>query len=392
MRRPAIFVSSTCYDLKQVRADTKQFLESLGLEPVLSEYNSFPVDPDLGTIDNCLKVVQAKADIFVLIVGARYGSPTDQGRSVTNSEFLSAKAKGIPVYVFVMRSVLEILPVWQANPSADFSKFVDTTKLLEFVGKLKGSGETWVFPFDTAQDIFDVLRTQLALLFMDALELRLRASSAGGLLEKFRHLRGTALRLLIERPPGWEYLLFTESFYDGVKGLAELKRDWQYQVAVGAGTVLSPAGLLKHINEKTPEAKRILDNLGILFNDVWPAAMGKPGEPGDPEEILYVADRLTSVYRNTLAWKLDFQRLAVPPELSRLKQLASCLCDNMVREIEEFSQSMKTSFAEGVRVARAGEKVVITMTLKPTIPDMTEYHAELKRVTELASSGALKWD
>lgn len=392
MRRPAVFVSSTCYDLKQVRADLKQFLETLGLEPVLSEYNSFPVDPDLGTVDNCLKAVESKADIFVLIVGARYGSPTDQGQSVTNLEFSRAKAKGIPVYVFVTRTLLEILPVWQANPSADFSKFVDSASLLEFLGKLRGSGETWVFPFDTAQEISDVLRTQLALLFMDALELRLRASSAGGLLDKFRHLRGTLLRLLIERPPGWEYLLFTEALDDGVKGLADLKRDWKYQVAVGTGTVLSPSGLLKHIPEKVSEARRILANLTTLINQVWPSAICRPGEPADPEEILYVADRLTSVYQNALEWKLDFRRLAVPPEMDRLKLLASCLCDNVVREIEEFSHSLKTSTAEAVRAARAGEKAEVRRTLTLTVPDMTEYEAEQRRVTELILSGTLKWD
>lgn len=47
MKRPALFVSSTCYDLKQVRSDIRQFLEDLGLEPLLSEFDSFPINPDL---------------------------------------------------------------------------------------------------------------------------------------------------------------------------------------------------------------------------------------------------------------------------------------------------------------------------------------------------------
>ena len=64
MRKPRVFVSSTFYDLKQVRADMKRFLEELGLEPLLSEYNSFPVNPDVGTVDNCLAVVKDNAEIF----------------------------------------------------------------------------------------------------------------------------------------------------------------------------------------------------------------------------------------------------------------------------------------------------------------------------------------
>ena len=54
-RKPTVFISSTCYDL--------------GLEVLLSEYSSFPIDPSLGIVDNCLRVVQERADIFILIKG-----------------------------------------------------------------------------------------------------------------------------------------------------------------------------------------------------------------------------------------------------------------------------------------------------------------------------------
>jgi hypothetical protein len=211
MRRPCVFVSSTCYDLKQVRADMKLFLEGLGLEPLLSEFSSFPVNPDVNTVDNCLRVVENKADIFVLIVGARYGSTTEAGKSVTNLEFLGARAKGIPIFVFVTRSVLDLLPLWKANPEADFSGVTDCPKLFEFVAGIKESGNTWIFPFDLAQDIFDILRTQIAYLFMDSLELRKKLVSSGAVAAKFRDLKGTLLRLIIERPRAWEYLLLSES-------------------------------------------------------------------------------------------------------------------------------------------------------------------------------------
>lgn len=54
-RKPSIFVSSTCYDLKQIRRDIREFIEAdLGYEAILSEYDSFPIDPDKDTINNCL--------------------------------------------------------------------------------------------------------------------------------------------------------------------------------------------------------------------------------------------------------------------------------------------------------------------------------------------------
>jgi Domain of unknown function (DUF4062) len=79
---------------------------------VLSDFDTFPINPDFGPVDNCIKVVQEGADILILIVGTRYGSTNDQGKSITNLEFLAARSRGIPIYVFVMRTVLEILPIW----------------------------------------------------------------------------------------------------------------------------------------------------------------------------------------------------------------------------------------------------------------------------------------
>src|SRR5574340_1093469 len=84
MWKPSVFVSSTCYDLRQVRADLHSYLENAGLDPVLSEFPSFPVDPACPTITNCRKAVENRADILVLIIGGRYGSTDDQGRSITN--------------------------------------------------------------------------------------------------------------------------------------------------------------------------------------------------------------------------------------------------------------------------------------------------------------------
>jgi len=138
---PSVYVSSTCYDLSQVRADIRTFLESLGLEPILSEFNSFPINPESGTIENCTEIVKQRADILVLIIGGRYGSQAPIGKSVTNLEYLQARAKGIPIYVFVLKSILNILPAWKKNMNGNFEEIVDSPKLFEFVESLKDSKE-----------------------------------------------------------------------------------------------------------------------------------------------------------------------------------------------------------------------------------------------------------
>jgi hypothetical protein len=48
-----VFLSSTFFDLKQIRSDLFDFFISLGFTPILSEYPNFPVSPDKNTMD-CL--------------------------------------------------------------------------------------------------------------------------------------------------------------------------------------------------------------------------------------------------------------------------------------------------------------------------------------------------
>lgn len=132
---PSVMVSSTFYDLRQIRADLAHFIaDELGYVPLLSELPSFPIDPDVDTIENCRARVEKDANIFVLVIGGRYGSIDDKtDKSITNLEFLSARHKGIPIYAFVDKNVLAVVPTWKNNRAADFSATVDTTRVFEFI-------------------------------------------------------------------------------------------------------------------------------------------------------------------------------------------------------------------------------------------------------------------
>ncbi len=142
-------VSSTFYDLRQIRADLARFItDELGYIPLLSELPSFPVDPDLDTLANCRARVERDADIFVLVIGGRYGSIDDKtNKSITNLEFLAARQKGIPVYAFVEKGVAAVVPIWKSNPSADFSATVDTPLVFDFIEYVRSQERVWTYQF-----------------------------------------------------------------------------------------------------------------------------------------------------------------------------------------------------------------------------------------------------
>lgn len=62
-----VFLSSTCYDLADLRYELRSYLETKGFEVRLSEdpNSAFYVDPTSDSIESCLlNVQQSDADLF----------------------------------------------------------------------------------------------------------------------------------------------------------------------------------------------------------------------------------------------------------------------------------------------------------------------------------------
>ncbi|KAB0580001.1 DUF4062 domain-containing protein [Ideonella dechloratans] len=116
MARPRVFVSSTYYDLKHLRSSIENFIEQLGYEPVLSEKDSIAYLPDTALDESCYREARS-CDLFVLIIGGRYGSAASNQRksqnidfyekyeSITNREYDSASERDIPTYILIDASV-----------------------------------------------------------------------------------------------------------------------------------------------------------------------------------------------------------------------------------------------------------------------------------------------
>jgi uncharacterized protein DUF4062 len=363
-KAPTIFVSSTFYDLKQVRADLRDFITSLGLTPVISEYDSFPIDPTISAVENCLKVVEESADIFVLIIGGRYGTVKDQGRSVTNMEYLKARAKGIPIYVFIDKSILSILPLWTARPENDFSAVVDSPKLFEFVTSVRDTDGVWTIPFEYAEDITAGLRKQLAYLFMDALGFRQRVKSAN-LPPQLANLKGLSLKLVLERPSFWEHQLFANTFVEEMRLVKEHDWDVHYGVILGSGIHLSEWNEVSAwISKQMSDADRLVMSFANLLNTALPDALSPLGVPGDPVKLVYVSRRLADTYKAAIEWTREAKRVSVPDQYQKIVSIIGGFLTKVTKGIEELSESLLDQLNTGIA---AGPDETGTIVIKITI-------------------------
>ena len=161
MNEPRVFLSATAYDLHQVRSNIARFVESTGFQIVASDDPRFFADPSRDTQDACLAEV-ATCDMLILIVGGRYGSESRQaGRSITNLEWATAYASGLPTFTFVEQSVWSSRRLWQQDRSRDLSPIVEDMRVFDFIEQVAGATRNnWIWPFSTSSDIVEVLRNQ----------------------------------------------------------------------------------------------------------------------------------------------------------------------------------------------------------------------------------------
>lgn len=161
MSKPRIFISSTCYDLKDARARLTEFLEAFGFEVLNSQTFSFGVTPKKHAVDACLDQVDL-ADYLILIIGNRSGTVRD-GTTVTNAEYNRAVERGIPVIPFVQKAVVESLPLYKDNPTADFARVFDNVRIFDFIEVIaSGKQDNWLHPFESVPGIEKSIRAQFA--------------------------------------------------------------------------------------------------------------------------------------------------------------------------------------------------------------------------------------
>lgn len=385
-KKPAVFISSTCYDLKQIRQNMRDFIENdLGYEAILSEFDSFPTNPGINTTDNCLRVVEERADIFVLVVGGRYGYVTNHAdKSITNLEYLRAKSKGVPIYVFVDQTIINLLSVWEKNPNGDFSNIVDSNKVFSFVKELRSIDSNWVHEFRNANDIISCLRLQFAYLVNDSVLLR-RHIVNEGVSSKILKYSGQVFEIVIEKPDLWEYRLFAAALKDNLEKLDDLRYDVKYGISLKSVIAIDdPQEVVLSIKTKIEELRCKIDLLNPMINEALVEAFGEPGQPGDAEYIIYVAEKIIDIYKNILEWSLDFKSFLVPEEMRGLLNAASMLSETVIQDIENFIKN----YNEGLKQLILGlgdstEKRTIQFKLDLRSPNIALVEEESNKIMKM---------
>lgn len=387
MSQLKVFVSSTCYDLSQIRTDLFEFLSIFGYQPILSEYSSFPIDPDSDTIDNCIQNVKT-ADLFILIIGNRYGYVADTGKSITNTEYLYAKEQGIPTYIFIHKPLITILPIWKVNPSADFSGTVDSTKVFEFVDELRSSNKNWCHDFEKAQDIIGTLKIQLSHLFKSALDIRQKFSTSHQP-EYWKNLSSAAIKLAIDKDDMFEPLFFAQVLKDELMNHESLKLDLDYHILLGCNKgIQKPLELLAWLDEKLTSLQQFINSGMNLMGKAYPIYWGEPGEASDLRGLYYVASSLARLYKEMILWSIDIKSTYVINDFETLRDAFADFIIISAEGIWNYPDSIKNDISNAIMLIKQGQKAsvecVLTFEMSQTNADF--FSSEMARLIHTYTS------
>lgn len=202
MAKPRIFVSSTYYDLKHIRASLSLFIDSLGYESILFEKGQIAFVSDDPLDISCYREAES-ADIFVLIIGGRYGSETSADKvlgdrtqytdynSITRKEYETASNNHIPTYILIEKGVYAEYRTYLLNKNNLNVEYahVDNTNIFKLIDDIHSKpNNNPIFAFEKYNEIEEWLREQWAGIFKDFLIKRNNIKKLDSLQKQIKNL------------------------------------------------------------------------------------------------------------------------------------------------------------------------------------------------------------
>jgi hypothetical protein len=173
MAKPRIFISSTFYDLRQVRTDLERFIREIGYEPIQHERGQIPYGSQEKLESYCYKEI-SQVDIVVNIVGGRFGSGSfEEAYSISQMELKTALKLNKQSYTFVDSAVMAEYRMYLKNKDVPGIRYVaaDDDRIFRFIEEMQAlPRNNQVIEFRQAEEIASHLREQWAGLFQRFLQ------------------------------------------------------------------------------------------------------------------------------------------------------------------------------------------------------------------------------
>jgi len=165
-QRPSVFLSSTIYDLKDLRNSVQTALGEKGYEVLASEAGSIPIDSTKHSYEICLEAAR-KCDCLIAIIDRRFGGlMPDKKTSITLAEIEAASGNRRHVLAFVRQGVWDAMEVCKTYKKAGYpfvaSKVVEDERVFDVIDAIrKRATGNWLLQFNLPADLIRTVLFQL---------------------------------------------------------------------------------------------------------------------------------------------------------------------------------------------------------------------------------------
>jgi hypothetical protein len=199
-------------------------------------------------------------------------------------------------------------------------------------------------------------------------------------------------RLLAERPPHWEYLLFAGVLAQGKDALEPKWRDHQLRYARVTAWSLDDSQVGPFIVAAMKEPIAFAENVNrVLDRQAKDLAFGPPGVSGDPARIEHVGHRIMAIYEDFLDWSARLRGTVTSSRYRRLLDLAASISDMPATQIRDFiDRYVATVDRLPELLAEPGDEPInLTFVLELDIDNriIAEYNREFKRLRRRGAFG-----
>jgi hypothetical protein len=180
-------------------------------------------------------------------------------------------------------------------------------------------------------------------------------------------------RLAVEKPPGWEYLLYADILTQSMHALQGKWLSFCYNHTTRATRYTDERSVVQYLNHAMNESVRIVESMaGWLSPTAQIHAFGPPGEPANPSVIEHNARGLCDLFGEWLDLAIELRSVAVPTRISRARELTLLLIEGPILDGQRFLQSIISQLEEipDLIARRApGQVININLTFKPKLDE-----------------------
>jgi hypothetical protein len=183
-------------------------------------------------------------------------------------------------------------------------------------------------------------------------------------------IRADLDRIVCEKPPYWEYLLFAGTLGLELDQLEGRYEDYALGYAPRLGIVINDKEFAEFLRLQFTELLVIGESFMRIFNtETAERAFGRPGVPGDVSRLQHLAKRYISVYEELLRWAERLRGTSIPAKYRNLIDVMLKYPEQPIEELRNFVKTYAESIAEFPVLAQKGEPIRIEHKVSWRVPD-----------------------